>query len=146
MTLNTENKINGGGTDMKNSKIILKQIEEISARLEKIDRRVEKIDQRVEKIDQRVDKIDKRVDKIDMRMDAMNSRLNKVENRTRDIQLTIENDIRQSISFVAEGHLDLSRKLDKALENERNKEILEIRNAYMENEIRRIKEKMEEPA
>lgn len=60
----------------------------------------------------------------------------------KDIQLTLENETNKNISLIAEGHLDLSRKLDNALKVENEKEMLLIRVNRLENEIRRIKEKI----
>lgn len=60
----------------------------------------------------------------------------------KDIQLTLENETNKNISLIAEGHLDLSRKLDDALKVENEKEMLLIRVNRLENEIRRIKEKI----
>ena len=41
-----------------------------------------------------------------------------VKSQIQEIQLTLENDTNKRINIVAEGHLDLSRKLDDALESE----------------------------
>ncbi len=38
-----------------------------------------------------------------------------IENSVTDIKLTIENEIRVNIQRVAEGHLDLSRKLNECI-------------------------------
>lgn len=37
----------------------------------------------------------------------------------REIQLTLENETNRNIKLIAEGHLDLNRKLDEALKVER---------------------------
>lgn len=49
--------------------------------------------------------------------------LNKMNAKITDIQLTLENETNRNIQIIAEGHLDLSRKLDEALkvENMRKK-------------------------
>lgn len=41
----------------------------------------------------------------------------------RSIQLTLENETNRNIKIIAEGHLDLSRKLDEALRVDSEKEI-----------------------
>lgn len=61
----------------------------------------------------------------------------------KEIQLTLENETNKKISIIAEGHLDLSRKLDEALKIDNEKEILLLRVNSLENEIRRIKQKLE---
>ena len=62
--------------------------------------------------------------------------------KIREISLTLENETNRNIKIIAEGHLDLSRKLDKALTVENEKEMALIRINMMENELRRIKEKL----
>lgn len=55
--------------------------------------------------------------------------LTKINAKITDIQLTLENETNRNIRIIAEGHLDLSRKLNEALQ--------------VENEIRKIKERIE---
>ncbi len=54
----------------------------------------------------------------------LKSRMNTIENNVTDIQLTLENETNRNISLIAEGHLDLSRKLDGAWKVENEKEML----------------------
>lgn len=60
----------------------------------------------------------------------------------KEIQLTLENETNRNIKIIAEGHLDLSRKLDEALKVENEKEMLMVRVNILESEVRRLKEKM----
>ena len=73
-------------------------------------------------------------------------RLDKMDAKITDIQLTIENETNRNIRIIAEGHLDLSRKLDEALRLESEKEILMLRVNRLENELRRVKEWIEQIA
>ena len=72
----------------------------------------------------------------------MKTDIQKMKNEIREISLTLENETNRNIKIIAEGHLDLSRKLDKALTVENEKEMALIRINMMESEIRRIKEKL----
>ena len=72
--------------------------------------------------------------------------LAKLNAKITDIQLTLENVANKNIQIIAEGHLDLSRKLDDALKVENEKEMLLIRVNRLENELRRVKERIEEIA
>ena len=72
--------------------------------------------------------------------------LAKLNAKITDIQLTLENVTNKNIQIIAEGHLDLSRKLDDALKVENEKEMLLIRVDRLENELRRVKERIEEIA
>ena len=42
----------------------------------------------------------------------LDTKLNKVESKVTEIQMTLENETNKQIAIIAEGHLDLSRKLD----------------------------------
>lgn len=107
---------------------------------------LEKMQKGFDRLDKRMDHMDKRLDGMDKRLDGMDKRLDKLEHATRDIQLTIENEIRPNIQVIAEGHADINRKLDEALKVENEKEIMKIHLTYLENEVRRIKEKIGESA
>lgn len=72
--------------------------------------------------------------------------LRKLNDKVTDIQLTLENETNRNIKIIAEGHLDLSRKLDDALKVENEKEMLLIRVNRLENELRRLKARVEEIA
>lgn len=72
--------------------------------------------------------------------------LRKLNDKVTDIQLTLENETNKNIKIIAEGHLDLSRKLDEALKVDTEKEMLLIRVNRLENELRRLKARVEEIA
>lgn len=69
--------------------------------------------------------------------------LKKLNDKVTDIQLTLENETNKNIKIIAEGHLDLSRKLDEALKVDSEKEMLMIRVNRLENELRRLKARVE---
>lgn len=104
------------------------------------------IHERLDKIDSRLDHMETRLDKVEAKLDNMEARLDKVEAKVTEVQMTLENETNKNISIIAEGHLDLSRKLDDALKVENEKEMLLIRVTRLENEIRRIKQRIEEIA
>lgn len=72
--------------------------------------------------------------------------LKKLNGKVTDIQLTLENETNKNIKIIAEGHLDLSRKLNEALKVDSEKEMLLIRVNRLENELRRLKARVEEIA
>ena len=79
-------------------------------------------------------------------MQDMKTDMQELKRRATSIELTLENETNPNIKTVAEGHLDLSRKLDDALKVENEKEMLLIRVNILENELRKIKEKLEQIA
>ena len=68
--------------------------------------------------------------------------MQKVKRELRSLQLTLENETNRNIALIAEGHLDLCRKLDDALKVENEKEMLLIRVNTLENEVRKLKERI----
>ena len=64
------------------------------------------------------------------------------KHRITSLELTLENETNRNIRLIAEGHLDLGRKLDQALVVENQKEMLLIRVNTLENEMRKLKEQM----
>lgn len=72
--------------------------------------------------------------------------MQEVKREIRSLQLTLENESNRNIKIIAEGHLDLSRKLDDALKIDNEKELLMIRVNSLENEVRRLKERINQIA
>ena len=79
---------------------------------------------------------------IDHVLQQILNRLDGLDSKVTDLQLMLENETNKNIQLIAEGHLDLNRKLDDSLRLENEKEMLLIR----ENELRRVKAKIEEIA
>ena len=69
--------------------------------------------------------------------------IKKLVNKVTEVQMTLENDTNKEIRSIAEGHLDLSRKLDDVLKVENQKEMLLLRVTNLENEVRRLKQRIE---
>ena len=63
-----------------------------------------------------------------------------------NINITLENETNRNIHIIAEGHSDLSRKFDEALKHEQQyheeRELLIVRVNSIENDVRKIKEKV----
>ena len=91
---------------------------------------------------EKLDLLLKQIGAMDDRFTQLDNRIMKLENGVTDIRLTLENETGPNIRRVAEGHLDLSRKLDEALKVENEKEMLIIRVNTLENEMRRMKDKI----
>ena len=97
-----------------------------------------KEDIKVLKEDVKILKEDVRVLKIEVA--NLDKRTTNLEKRMKSMELTIENVTNKGIMFVAEGHLDLSRKLDDALKIENEREMNAIRLRILEDDMRKIKD------
>ena len=106
-----------------------------------LDRQFEKIDKRFDGIDERLDRMDERFDGIDERFDRLEGRVDKLEESVTSLQLAVENEMRPSIQLLAEGHMMLNEKLDRALENAKDTEELKTRVDALEAGFRQMQDK-----
>ena len=79
-------------------------------------------------------------------LQAIDSLLEPIRYEIKSIELTLENETNRNIRSIAEGHLDLSRKLDEALKVENEKEMLLLRVNHLENKLRKVKERISQIA
>ena len=93
-------------------------------------------------VNSKINNMNSQIEDINNQISEMKTDIQNLKSETREISLTLENETNRNIKIIAEGHLDLSRKLDKALTVENEKEMALIRINMMECEIRRIKEKL----
>lgn len=84
----------------------------------------------------------------DMKKDIhhMKEDIQDLKQRVTSIEVHLENVTDKNIQIIAEGHLDLSRKLDEALKVENEKELLLIRVGIVEDDVRKIKEQQKQTA
>ena len=77
------------------------------------------------------------------KLDLILSEIQELKRRTTNIELTLENETNPNIKLIAEGHLDLNRKLSETLKVDNEKEMLLIRVNTLENELRQVQECIE---
>lgn len=82
---------------------------------------------------------------LDDKLKPIKDDIDTLEKKITSLELTLENETNHGIKIIAEGHLDLSRKLDQALKVENEKEIL-LRVNHLENELRKVKERISQIA
>ena len=90
----------------------------------------------------KVGSLEGKVDSLDNRVGSLEEKMGSLDREVKEIRLTQENEVIHAINIVAEGHADLNRKLDKALQATNEKEIMLLRLNALENEVRRIKDKI----
>ena len=96
------------------------------------------------KLDTRLAPINTEIQSIKADIQSIKADIQCMSKNISAIELHLENTTDRNITLIAEGHLDLSRKLDKALEVENEKELLLIRVNYLESEVKRIKSRLAE--
>ena len=122
--------------------LIYDDLQVLKGQQEVTNTRLDGMDERLDGMDKRFDGIDERLDGMDKRFDSLEAKVNENTEGIRRINLCLENEIRPSIMRIAEGHLDLSRKLDEALKIDQEKEKLTIRMNFLEGKVERLDKKV----
>ncbi len=102
--------------------------------------------EKVSNLDEKVSNLDEKVSNLDEKVSNLEFQLQEVKEQTTQTSLILENEIRVNIMRVAEGHLDLARKLHEAVKIDNEKEMLVIRVNILETELRKIKERVDQIA
>ncbi len=97
----------------------------------------------VRELKERVQGVEGEVRELKERVQGVEGKARELEGHVQGIRLTLENETNKNINIIAEGHLNLSRKLDEALKVENEKEVLLIRINRLENGYRTLKEQVE---
>ena len=97
----------------------------------------------IRELKERVQGVEGEVRELKERVQGVEGKARELEGHVQGIRLTLENETNKNINVIAEGHLNLSRKLDEALKVENEKEVLLIRINRLENGYRTLKEQVE---
>ena len=118
-------------------------LHEISTLKDSMIQQFKKVDERLGGVETRLDGVETRLDGVETRLDGVEKRLDNVEALARGNRMILENDIPKQINFIAEGHMDLIRKLQRAEEANRKYDKVMINMVSMQNDIRKIKDRLE---
>lgn len=109
-----------------------KKVDSLDKKVDSLDKKVDSLDKKVDSLDKKVDSLDKKVDSLDKEVKTLKADMKDVKMEITGIHLTLENEIRVNIVRVAEGHLDLSRKLDEYISlSHKIKDKQEINDIYI---------------
>lgn len=89
-----------------------KKLDLILEKVNGLDEKVNSLDEKMNSLDEKVSSLDKKVGSLDERVNHLEGDMKEVRRKVTRTDMTLENEIRVNIQRVAEGHLDLSRKLD----------------------------------
>ena len=97
-------------------------------------------EERLDGIDARLDGMDARLDDMQIQIHTNGDGISRLENEVSKINLRLENEIAPNIMRVAEGHMDLYRKLGEATKVTNEQEMMAIRLNILEREMREVKD------
>ena len=130
--------------DVKGEVLGLKeQVQGIEGEVLELKEQVQGVQGEVRELKGQVQGVKGEVLELKERVQGVEDKARKLEGHVQGIRLTLENETNKNINIIAEGHLNLSRKLDEALKVENEKEMLLIRINRLENGYRTLKEQVE---
>ena len=127
---------------VENVKNINSTLNNMNKQFDDVNSKINNMNKQFDDVSSKINNMNSQIEDINNQISEMKTDIQNLKSETREISLTLENETNRNIKIIAEGHLDLSRKLDKALTVENEKEMALIRINMMESEIRRIKEKL----
>lgn len=117
-------------------------IKELQKGMNNLEMRMDRVEKCLDRLEQRMDAVEKRLDVVEKRLDAVENRLDKQEEEIRYIRLFQENHLQAQIRRIAEGHLDLYRKLLDALKISGEDELIHVRVNMLESDMKRVKDRL----
>lgn len=101
--------------DSEKFDLLLEKMETIASKVGDVENRLGSIESKVDGVENRLGTIEGKVDGMEDRLSAIESKANTIDDKVTKVEVVIENEIRTNIKRVAEGHLDLSRKLNECI-------------------------------
>lgn len=123
-------------------KELQKGMNNLEMRMDRVEKRLDSLEMRMDAVEQRLDRLEQRMDAVEKRLDAVENRLDKQEEEIRYIRLFQENHLQAQIRRIAEGHLDLYRKLLDALKISGEDELIHVRVNMLESDMKRVKDRL----
>lgn len=119
-------------TDTQKLDLILKKMTDLDDKVTGLDDKVAGLDDKVTDLGEKVIVLDEKTTDLAERVTGLETDMKEVKQKVTKIDLTIENEIRVNIQRVAEGHLDLSRKLNECIDiSNRIKHEQEMQDIYI---------------
>ena len=117
-------------------------ISELKQRVSSLESDMSELEQDVSELKLDVSELKLDVSELKQDVSELKQRVSSLESDMTNIKLILENEICIDIKRVAEGHLDLSRNLQKAMKPSNELEMLSVKVSLMEIDLREIKQKI----
>lgn len=116
--------------------------EETRMIIEKLDGmqgQLNRVEDKVDRLETKVDGLETKMDGLETKVNGLGIRMNEVESSVRNLKFFVENDIQKKIQIIAEGHLNLNRKLDEVLNANKKQEMYYLKVDVLEKDVRELK-------
>ena len=123
-----------------------KLLKEIYDKIQSIDNRMNVMENKMNAMENKMDAMENKMDAMEKQMlgmqnsiSGMNKEIKKLNDKTDRIEIILESETNPDIKAIAEGHLDLVRKLEEATAISKDKETIKMRVNALEREVKIIK-------
>ena len=123
--------------------MILSEVQNANTGLNDVKSEIADIKTDVSALKTDVDDLKTDVNALKTDVSALKTDIDNLKLRAALIETTLEKGTNTNIRIIAEGHTDLSRKLDHVLQMESEKEMFLIRFNVMESEVQKIKQHLD---
>ena len=103
---------------------------------------IEPVREEVKELRADVTKLQVDVEELQTGMEKLSTDVERLGRKTEKIEFIMENELRPNICKIAEGHLDLSRKLDMVRVRRSEYTLLDIKVSGLQLDIREIRDKL----
>ena len=128
-----------GGKEMTDSE----KLDLILEKLDSMDQRMGSLEDEVSNLKDEIRTLKTEVDALKDEVSTLKSEVDTLKQSNTDIKLTIENELNRNIQLVAEGHLDLNRKLEEVMRPVNALEMLQVQVNMLQSKIRDIEGRLE---
>ena len=102
-------------TDTELLQALYNDMQTVKHKVTSLDEKVASLDEKVTSLDEKVASLDEKVASLDEKVASLDEKVASLECEVSKINVTLENETNRNIKIIAEGHLDLSRKLNEAV-------------------------------
>ena len=102
-------------TDSQKLDLLLDKVFLIDTKVDSLDSRVDSFESKLNSLESKVDSLENKVDSLESRVSLLEHNMESLKSEVIKTNLLLENETNRNIKIVAEGHLDLSRKLDESI-------------------------------
>lgn len=120
--------------------ILDEKFKEQDTKIDGLSEKFDRLDEKVGHLEQEMVNVKNRLDSVDERLESLEGITKRHEERLVDINLTLENEIIPNIKFIAEGHMDLKRKMDSVMEKNDQMEWMSTHLLKLEMDVKKIME------
>lgn len=126
-------------TDSQKLDLILDKVVSLDNRVSSLDNKVVSLSDRVVSLEESMASLDSKVVSLSDRVASLEENMDSLKLEVTKINLMLENETNRNIKIIAEGHLDLTRKLDEAINGSCEvKAKLEIHEIYINKHERML--------